>query len=85
VEGDMLALSLFLACAPQHAAAVASPVDAAELRHESISSLEKLLASRTLTEQQRPEAMLRLAELYHDEARARFLEEQAQIIAHEPR
>ena len=82
----MFALPLFalLSCATRHAAPVASPVDDAELRHESIASLQKLLASETLTEEQRPEAMLRLAELYHDEARARFLEEQAQIIAHEP-
>jgi len=83
----MLALSSFalLACAPRHAPTVASPVDDAELRHESIASLERLLASETLTEQQRPEAMLRLAELYHDEARAQFIEEQERIIAREPR
>lgn len=78
----MFALALFalLACAPQHAPTLASPVDDTELRHQSITSLEDLLASGTLTEQQRPEAMMRLAELYHDEARARFLDEQERII-----
>ena len=82
----MLALLFaLLACAPQHAFPVVSPVDDAALRHQSIASLERLLASETLTEQQRPEAMLRLAELYHDEARALFLHEQEQIIAGQSR
>lgn len=81
----MLALLALLACAQRHEPIAPSAVDDAELRRESISSLERLLASDTLTEHQRPEAMMRLAELYHLEARARFLEEQEQIIAQERR
>jgi hypothetical protein len=76
----LFALVACMAARPVSAPPHDPAVDVARARHESIRSLERLLGSPSVAPQQRPELMLRLAELYRDEARAIFLAEQA--VAH---